>query len=321
VLKHVSANGLGKRISPNGLWKRVSTRFSCQAADSIGSFGNGRFCDYNRLMDNQQAVALAISLARAAGNSLRQGQKKQMQISRKSSSVDLVTEFDHAAEAIIVPQLRAAFPDHRIVAEEGGESRAGDSPFTWYVDPLDGTVNFAHGYPFYAVSIALYEGRQPILGVIYEPGRDECFHALAGEGAYLTVGGVTDIIRVSGEEQLGAALLATGFPYDRHTSSQDNVAQTAAFLKRAQGLRRAGSACLDLAYVAAGRLDGYWEYKLSPWDIAAGILMAQEAGGQVTAVDGGPLDLTYPISLVASNGRIHADMLDVLHQVQAANTP
>jgi myo-inositol-1(or 4)-monophosphatase len=266
-------------------------------------------------MNHQQTLALAVSLARAAGESLRQGQNQQKQISRKSSSVDLVTEFDHAAEALIVSQLRQAFPGHRILAEEGGESRAGESPYTWYIDPLDGTVNFAHGYPFFAVSIALYERQQPVLGVIYEPLRDECFHAVAGEGAYLTVAGTTAMIRVSSEEKLGAGLLATGFPYDRQTSNHDNVVQTAAFLKRAQGLRRAGSACLDLAYVAAGRLDGYWEYKLSPWDVAAGILLVQEAGGQVTAVDGGGVQLTYPVSLVASNGRIHNQMLDVLQRV------
>jgi myo-inositol-1(or 4)-monophosphatase len=270
-------------------------------------------------MDYQQTLNLAISLARAAGESLREGQSKQKQISRKSSTVDLVTEFDHAAELLIVSQLRAAFPSHRILAEEGGESRVGENPFTWYIDPLDGTVNFAHGYPFFAVSIALYEQQQPVLGVIYEPLRDECFHAVAGEGAHLTVAGTTDIIRVSSEDQLGAGLLATGFPYDRQTSSHDNLAQTAAFLKRAQGLRRAGAACLDLAYVAAGRLDGYWEYKLNPWDVAAGILLVQEAGGQVTNAAGGAVDLTYPVSLVASNGRIHADMLDVLRHVPTSD--
>lgn len=268
-------------------------------------------------MDYPRTLALAITLARAAGDTLRHGQKQQKQISHKSSAVDLVTEFDHTAEALIVSQLRAAFPDHRIVAEEGGESRVGDSPFTWYIDPLDGTVNFAHGYPFFAVSIALYKQDQAVLGVIYEPLRDECFYAVAGEGARLTVGETTDIIRVSSEEKLAAGLLATGFPYDRQTSSQDNIVQTAAFLKRAQGLRRAGAACLDLAYVAAGRLDGYWESKLRPWDVAAGILLVQEAGGQVTHVAGGAVDLTYPVSLVASNGRIHAAMLDVLLRVES----
>lgn len=263
-------------------------------------------------MDLQQTLNITIEIAQSAGEILRGGYKQQKRIESKSSVIDLVTQFDREAEALITARLTAAFPDHRLIAEEGGESNVTGSPYTWYIDPLDGTNNFAHGYPFFAVSMALYRQNEPLVGVIYEPLRDECFSAAAGQGAYLTSGGIRDQIRVSEADQLVNSLLATGFPYDRHTSAQDNLAQTAVFLKQIQGLRRAGAAALDLAYVAAGRLDGYWEFKLSAWDVAAGILLVQEAGGKVTAMDGGPLRLATPVSLIASNGRIHPAMIQTL---------
>jgi myo-inositol-1(or 4)-monophosphatase len=188
----------------------------------------------------------------------------------------------------------------------------GSGRYTWYIDPLDGTTNFAHGFPVYAVSLALYEGKLPLVGVIYDPTRDECFSAAAGEGAWLASAGRTAAIRVSRQTELGDSLLATGFPYDVHSSAINNIAETAAFLKRARGLRRAGAAALDLAYVAAGRLDGYWEYKLNSWDAAAGVLLILEAGGQVTLIDGRPFQLTPKLNLIASNGHIHSAMGKVL---------
>jgi myo-inositol-1(or 4)-monophosphatase len=226
--------------------------------------------------------------------------------------LDLVTEYDRASESLIVGGLRAAFPDHSIVAEEGSGYATAATPYAWYVDPLDGTTNFAHGFPVFAVSIALYHQDAPVLGVVYDPTRDECFQAVVGEGAWLARSDGSARLAVSQEKELGASLLATGFPYDVHTSDQDNIAQTAAFLKRARGLRRAGAAALDLAYVAAGRLDGYWEYKLNSWDVAAGALLVVEAGGRVSAIGGDAFHIAPTMALVASNGAVHVAMLDVL---------
>jgi myo-inositol-1(or 4)-monophosphatase len=256
-----------------------------------------------------------MDLARQAGGLLAAGFSAAAVIARNSSQLDLVTEYDQAAERAIVAGLRAAFPDHALHGEEGSRYEAAASPYTWYVDPLDGTTNFAHGFPFYAVSIALYRDERPLLGVVYDPLRDECFHAVAGQGSWLESRGARLPLRASREGELPNSLLATGFPYDVHTSDLDNIAQTAAFLKRARGLRRAGAAALDLAYVAAGRLDGYWEFKLNSWDVAAGALLVQEAGGQVSLIDGRPFAISPRLGLVASNDRIHSAMLEVLRHL------
>ncbi len=262
-------------------------------------------------MTTQTTLDLTIDVARQAGALLRQGYGQKKEIARKSSAVDWVTQFDTEAEKIILERLQAAFPDHQIVAEESGDNH-NDSAFVWYVDPLDGTTNFAHGFPVFCVSIALYQGKTPRVGVIYDPLRDECFYAARGEGAFLQSNGHKARLMVSEQAELVSSLLATGFPYDRHHSDHDNIAQARAFLKQVQGLRRAGAAALDLAYVAAGRLDGYWEYKLSSWDIAAGVLLVQEAGGRVTQMNGRPFELVPRPSLVVSNGRIHPHMLQTL---------
>lgn len=266
-------------------------------------------------MDRQYACDIATNIAHEAGRLLRQGASQQKAISRKSSAIDLVTQYDQAAEALISDQLRHLFPDHHLVAEEGSRNHQATSAYTWYVDPLDGTNNFAHGFPVFAVSMALYQASEPLVGVIYDPLRDECFRAVAGAGAYLETAGEVKRLQVSAAAALVDSLLATGFPYDRHHNQQDNLPQFAAFLKTAQGIRRPGSAALDLAYVAAGRLDGYWEYRLNSWDVAAGRLLVQEAGGQVSAIDGRPFQLTEKVSLVASNGRIHDEMLRILDSV------
>lgn len=268
-----------------------------------------------------QTVALnkAIAIAREAGALLRKGFRQAKDINAKSSAIDLVTQYDTQAEALIVSRLREDFPHDAIVGEEGGSQNHGENGGgrIWFVDPLDGTINFAHGYPAFAVSLALYDGEQPLAGVVYDPLRDECFHAAAGQGAFLSRGDSEEQLRVSLNGQLVRGLLATGFPYDRHHSELDNVAQFTAFLKRAQGIRRGGAAALDVAYIAAGRLDGYWEYKLGSWDIAAAALLVQEAGGQISAMDGSPFRLQpmQPNALVASNGLIHEEMLGLLQGV------
>jgi myo-inositol-1(or 4)-monophosphatase len=274
-------------------------------------------------MDLSHALQVAEDAADEAGALLRQGIDERKVVSRKSTAVDLLTEHDQAAEALITDRLRVAFPDHRLVAEEGegkpedGANAGGDHAggYTWYVDPLDGTNNFTHGFPVFATSIALYQAGRPLLGVVYDPMRDECFSAVSGQGATLRSAGRKRPIQVSQETVLLDSLLATGFPYDRHQADENNIAQLAAFLKTARGIRRAGAAALDMAYVAAGRLDGYWEFKLSSWDIAAGACLVQEAGGKVTGVDGAPLQIAPRLSLIASNGRIHEAMSSVLRGV------
>lgn len=265
------------------------------------------------------ALNKAITIAREAGALLREGFRQAKDINAKSSAIDLVTQYDTQAEALIVSRLRDAFPRDAIVGEEGGSQNHRDNGGgrIWLVDPLDGTINFAHGYPAFAVSLALYDGDRPVAGVVYDPLRDECFHGASGHGAFLSTGDYEEPLQVSRSGDLVRSLLATGFPYDRHHSERDNLAQFTAFLKRAQGMRRGGAAALDVAYVAAGRLDGYWEYKLGSWDIAAAALLVQEAGGQISAMDGSPFRLQplQPNALVASNGLIHKAMIGLLQGV------
>lgn len=259
----------------------------------------------------------AVRIAREAGELLLDGFQQEKRIERKSTVVDWVTQYDTAAEELIAGRLLDEFPDHGLVGEEGS-TREGDGRYTWYVDPLDGTTNFAHGFPVFCVSLALYAGDTPLVGVVHDPGRDECFSAVRDHGAILAHGGQARVLQVSKTEMLRESLLATGFPYDRQTNSDNNVRETAAFLRVAQGIRRPGSAALDLAYVAAGRLDGYWEYGLFSWDMAAGRLLVEEAGGLVTTTEGGPVVMTRKHALVVSNGRIHQDMLAVLARVRQA---
>ncbi len=264
-------------------------------------------------MDLNATLDLAVAIAREAGAVLMDGFGRDKDIQTKSSAVDFVTQFDLAAERLITDRLRAAFPDHGLLGEEGTD-HTGAHPYTWIIDPLDGTSNYAHGFPVFCVSLALYDGPRPLLGVIFDPTRDECFSAAAGQGAWLSSLAGRRPLRVSAATQLVGSLLATGFPYDVHTSPLDNGAYVARFIKRAFGLRRAGSAALDMAYVAAGRLDGYWEFKVKAWDIAAGILLVQEAGGAVTSIDGRPLTFAREMHVLASNGLVHEAMLGVLRE-------
>lgn len=247
------------------------------------------------------------ALARRAGDLLRAGFRGEMQVDSKGTSIDLVTEMDRRSEALILRTLRENFPGHRIIAEESGTHGA-DNGHSWYVDPLDGTVNYAHGIPIYSVSIAYAQEGQVRLGVVYDPSQDECFSAAYGRGAWVN----GQPIRVSETGELGRALLVTGFPYDMWTTSENNLENHNRFTLRSQGVRRLGSAALDLCYVAAGRLDGFWELKLSPWDIAAGALIAEQAGAAVTAVDGSAEYLTAVPSILAANPALHAEMLSLL---------
>ena len=253
----------------------------------------------------------AAELARAAGAILREGYGRVHAPERKGR-IDLVTEFDRRSEALLLGELKRRFPSHGILAEESGAHAAAASGGTgasvrWILDPLDGTTNFAHNYPFFAVSIAAESAGRLLAGAVYDPVRDELFAAAAGHGASLN--GVP--LHVSRIERVEDALLVTGFPYDVRERPEPILATFRAFLTRAQGVRRDGSAALNLCYLAAGRFDGFWERGLSPWDMAAGALIVREAGGTVTDLDGGPLDLTAR-RILATNGWLHEEMMRVI---------
>ena len=262
--------------------------------------------DHDR--DRDQHREIAVGAARDAGALLRErlGRPRDVQF---KGTVDLVTDADRAAEALIADRLRTAFPDHRLLGEEGARGAADanpgpdHAPHGWLIDPLDGTTNYAHGLPTFAVSIALEQDGVLQLGVVYDPMRDELFVAELGGGA--TLNGAS--LRVSATAALIGSVLSTGFSYDLAARGRQ-AAIWLAFLPRVQGIRQTGSAALNLCYVAAGRLDGYWERPLQPWDTAAGALILTEAGGRVTAIDGGPFD-PYGHEIVASNGGLHSDLL------------
>lgn len=267
-------------------------------------------------MNLPEITQTAVEIARAAGEILLEGYHAQKTINLKSSAIDLVTEYDHRSEALIVQQLQAAFPAHRLIGEEGAAVEQ-DSPYIWYIDPIDGTTNFAHGIPFFCVSLALYAQDTPLIGVIYNPILDECFTAAAGFGAQLITKHGNTPLQVTEAPDLRHSVIATGFPYDRYESELDNIAQASVFIKRVQGFRRLGSAALDLAYVAAGRFDGYWEYKLNIWDVGAGVLLVKEAGGRVSHIaDHQPFKPAAKVALVASNPYIHQEMLTLLDSIK-----
>ena len=252
----------------------------------------------------------AKNIAKEAGALLREGQEKGFSLERKSTSIDLVTEYDQMAEELVVGKLTSLYPDHGIVAEEGSSRECKcEEEYRWYIDPLDGTNNFAHKIPQFSVSIALFKGDVPEIGIVYDPMRDHLYWAQRGQGAFLN----GEKLSVSSAGSVSQSILASGFPYDRGTAEINNLEQLAIFVKACQGFRRFGSCALDLASVAAGRFDGYWEFKLSSWDLAAGILLVTEAGGIVTKIDGSPLGyLTEKNHIVASGPNIHQEMLDIL---------
>jgi myo-inositol-1(or 4)-monophosphatase len=253
---------------------------------------------------------VAVDAARAAGRLLVDEISGARRIAYKGSPTNLVTEMDQRAEALILERLRGAFPDDAILAEEQGAA-AGRSDRRWIVDPLDGTTNYAHGLPIFAVSIALQAAGRLVLGVVYDPTRDEMFVAEHGGGATLN----DTPIHVSSTPTVGESLLVTGFPYNIRETPDTNLAEYAAFSVRARAVRRLGSAVIDLAYVACGRFDGFWELRLGAWDVASGAVLVEEAGGRITGVDGKPLDVDAP-TLLATNGRIHPEMRTILEEIR-----
>lgn len=269
-------------------------------------------------MNCDAILQTAVSIAHEAGDVVRSDfPSAVVEGIGFKGAVNPVTETDTTAEALILDRLRHAFPDHRILAEEsGGDEWREPGPPIWLIDPLDGTNNFAHGFPHVGVSLALLDENEPVVGVIYDPLREETFTATAGGGACLN----GESIRVSDVEGLGDAFLATGFPYDRRTAPDNNVQRLDHFLRRSQGVRRAGAAVLDLSYVACGRFDGFWEIRLHPWDVAAGVLIVREAGGKATNFEGGS-DCISGQRIVASNGHIHDQMLRVIREGAAAPHP
>jgi myo-inositol-1(or 4)-monophosphatase len=239
---------------------------------------------------------------------LRQGYGQQHIVQHKGR-VDLVTEVDQRSEACLLDYMRSHFADHTVIIEESGRME-GNKHQCWYIDPLDGTTNYAHGLQLFSVSIAYVEDGLTRLAVVYDPMHNECFSAERGKGAWLN----GEPIHTGSTETLLNSLLVTGFPYDLSTSPENNLKHFNRLSALTQGVRRLGSAALDLSYVACGRLDGYWELKLRPWDIAAGALIAAEAGAQVTNMDGSPLALASYCTVIAANSTLHPQIMQALQQ-------
>jgi len=253
----------------------------------------------------QDFVQFSEKLARGAGKILKQGFNRSLIINYKGR-INPVTEYDLKSERYITSQIVKRFPDHAILAEEGSDVEE-QSPYRWVIDPLDGTVNYAHGFPVYCVSIAVeYEG-DTIAGVVYDPDRDELFSAGKGMGTWLN----KKKVHVSSEKTLRKALLATGFAYNISTAKRNNLGLFARMAKRAQGVRRPGSAAIDLCWLACGRLDGFWEFYLHPWDTAAAKLIVEEAGGKVSRINGKAYSI-FSRDILASNGHLHKTMISVL---------
>jgi len=256
-------------------------------------------------------LAIAVDAARQAGQVLQECARTGFCVEHKNV-INLVTDADRRAEQRIIDVIQKAFPSHRILAEERGLAQPSPSPYQWVIDPLDGTTNFAHGFPAYCVSIGVQHEGRGLIGVVFDPTRDELFTARRGKGAFLNNAPIT----VSTADQLDRALLVTGFAYDIRDTPDNNLDHFVRFALKTQGLRRTGTAALDLCYVASGRFDGYWEVTLNPWDMAAGVVILEEAGGKVTNFRGETHSI-YGKQLVASNGRIHRAMLDVLQQTHS----
>lgn len=259
-----------------------------------------------------QALEFSKSVAAEAGKLLTEYWRRGV-VAEYKGAIDLVSEADRASEKLILDRIRAAYPDHAILSEESG-SNHNPSPYVWIVDPLDGTTNFTHGHPIFAVTIALQVNDAIELGVVFDPLRAEMFTALRGQGAWLN----DRPMQVSSTKSLDRSLLVTGFAYDRRTNPINNLREHNEFIMKVQGVLRSGSAAIDLASVASGRVDGYWEYRLAPWDMAAGQLLVREAGGQVTDLHGDELMVPHA-DVVASNGLLHAEMMSVLNAIKENN--
>ncbi len=247
-------------------------------------------------------------ISKEAGAIILRGFRSGETVISYKSRTDLVTDADRASEKHLVERISARFPDHAIIAEEGSRKDA-SGDYIWYVDPLDGTNNYAHGLPFFCVSLGVFSLnlKRVVAGVVFNPFLDEMFIAMRGQGAFLN----DRPIRVSSLDDIGVSLVATGFPYDKAVSENNNLKEFNRIILRIQGIRRSGSAAMDLSYVACGRLDGYWEGKLKSWDMAAGSLIVEEAGGTITTYNGGLFHPEYP-EIVASNGKIHGQLIELL---------
>ena len=266
---------------------------------------------YSRTMPADQHLAfleLAQRAAQRAGALIRTSVHQVKQVEHKSA-IDLVTSIDRESEQIIVDLIQEHYPEHSIVAEEGTEISHNHAEYQWIIDPVDGTTNFVHGLPYFCVSIALTRGDTVVVGLVYDPMRDEAFTAMHGRGACLNGVSVT----ASDVEELDKALLATGFPDDRRQRADEYLALFKEFMKSAQDIRRGGSAALDLCYVASGRLDGLWAQGLHAWDVAAGSLIVREAGGMSTDFRGQELDV-WGSEILCSNGRIHEEMVCITRE-------
>ena len=257
------------------------------------------------LRDMESFKALAIRVSKKAGRKLQDHLGRVKRVGYKGA-VNLVTEMDLLSEKMIVAEIHKRYPNHSLLAEEKTH-RQENSPYRWIIDPLDGTTNYAHGYPVFCVSIGLEKDGEIILGVVYDPSRNELFVGEKGKGARLN----GRRIQVSYTRKLSRSLLTTGFPYDLRESSVNNFDHFQNFARKVHAVRRAGSAALDLCYVAAGRFDGFWEMKLGPWDLAAGSLIVGEAGGKVTDFQGHSIQVDGK-HVLASNGKIHREMMKTL---------
>lgn len=257
------------------------------------------------MINNKDLKEKACGIVLKAGKYLKDNSKKIKNISFKGS-INLVTNVDREVEGILIGSLQKAFPDIGFLSEEAGKINYG-SGLEWVIDPIDGTTNFAHGFPFYAISVALEEAGKPVLGIVYNPEHNEFFYAEKGKGAFLN----GKPIKVSSQKALKRSLLMTGFSYKLGKSMEANLVHFRNFLLASQAVRRAGSASLDLCYVACGRLEGFWELDLFPWDTAAGWLMVKEAGGEVTDFSGKQFT-NDSRQILATNGKVHSQMLKIL---------
>lgn len=263
-------------------------------------------------MTNLQIFLDIATEAALAAGAVLQGYLGKLEdtITEKGRPDDLVTAADKASEAVILEILHRHVPEHSILAEESGKIGNQDHQYLWAIDPLDGTTNYAHQYPAFCVSIGLLINGEPQVGVIYDPAHNELFRAATGLGATRN----RRPIRVSETSELSKSLLVTGFAYDRRETADNNYAEFCHLTHLTQGVRRSGSAALDLASVACGRVDGYWERGISPWDVVAGVILLQEAGGKVTAYDGTPLKIASG-RILATNGYLHDNLSRALMQV------
>jgi myo-inositol-1(or 4)-monophosphatase len=261
-----------------------------------------------------EILKMVEDIARQAGAVLMSGYGNVRHVQQKGA-IDLVTEFDKRSEDLILSFIQQEFPDHAILAEESGQNET-ISEYQWVIDPLDGTTNFAHAIPIFCVSIGLLKNNAPVLGVVFDPFRNEMFSAESGCGAALN----HQSIHVSSRADLGQAVISTGFPYDVRTNPRNNLPQFVQFQLRTQAVRHLGSAALDCTWTAMGRLDGYWEFGVKAWDVGAGTLIVREAGGRVTFVDGDENFLSTN-SILVSNGLLHEQMLRVLVEGTEAPLP